>query len=306
MHSYNFNLTDRNGISWYSLTDRQVSVGVAPSNVDEEGSDSVVFTFTRAGATDDELTVPFAVGGNALYGVDYAVSGAASFDAVAGTIAFAPGATTVQLTVTPLDDAELAGDYDDNNVVDGADFLAWQRSFGRSADPIGSDADGDLDGEVDGDDLTVWTKNFGQTSVAPPPEAVVAMFVESEAVSSVAAAATPDEPAPAGRLTLWYGAAAGNRSPIVLRSSGAASVSDERRQRSLTVEGVADEWFARSADWSHRRDLEFWLASRSGSWTDVSAVDVAFGDDQDEKAAEDLSPSPMRLAGEFEPVQSIL
>jgi hypothetical protein len=326
------------GLAWYSLTDRQLSIAVAPAAVDEEASDSIIFTFTREGNVEEEATISFTVGGEARFGVDYTVSGAASFGATEGSVTFPAGVSTVEVTLTPIDDetkelhervtlgipptpgyslanaiatatirsAELAGDYDDNNVVDGADFLAWQRSFGRAADPIGSDADGNLDGEVDGDDLTVWTKNFGQTSVAPPPVAVVAMFVESEAVSSVAAAATPDEPAPAGRLTPWYGPAAGSRSPIVLRSSDAASVSDERRQRSLTVEGVADEWFARSAGWSHRRDLEFWLASRSGSWTDVSAVDVAFGDDQDESAAEDLSHSPMRLAGEFEPVQSIL
>ncbi|MEO2048854.1 MAG: hypothetical protein ABGX16_20040 [Pirellulales bacterium] len=46
---------------------------------------------------------------------------------------------------------ELAGDYNGNGVLDGADMLAWQR--GESPDPLSAA------------DLTLWEANYG--SVAP-------------------------------------------------------------------------------------------------------------------------------------------
>jgi hypothetical protein len=55
-----------------------------------------------------------------------------------------------------------SGDYDGNEVVDGSDFLAWQRQLGASANPAGSGADGNHSGTVDGADLAVWSDHFGQ------------------------------------------------------------------------------------------------------------------------------------------------
>lgn len=54
----------------------------------------------------------------------------------------------------------LAGDFDLNGSVDGADFLEWQRQFGTSVTP-GTGADGDSSGTVDADDLAIWQGNFG-------------------------------------------------------------------------------------------------------------------------------------------------
>ncbi|MBA4106989.1 MAG: hypothetical protein C0485_14670 [Pirellula sp.] len=53
-----------------------------------------------------------------------------------------------------------AGDYSGDGMVDGADFLAWQRGFGSTAAPIGSGADGDGDGTVGSGDLDVWRDHF--------------------------------------------------------------------------------------------------------------------------------------------------
>jgi hypothetical protein len=72
------------------------------------------------------------------------------------------------------------GDFDANGVVDGADFLAWQRAFGTSVNQHGSGADGNGDGLVDGRDLAVWKSRFGsvssmtvQTAVPEPSSALL-------------------------------------------------------------------------------------------------------------------------------------
>jgi hypothetical protein len=58
------------------------------------------------------------------------------------------------------------GDYNGDGGVDGADFLAWQRTLGSPAAPAGSGADGDGNGTVDAGDLTVWQAHFGEAAVS--------------------------------------------------------------------------------------------------------------------------------------------
>jgi hypothetical protein len=53
-----------------------------------------------------------------------------------------------------------AGDYLDDDIVDGADFLKWQSTLGQSV-TAGSDADGDDDGRIGEGDLNVWKVNYG-------------------------------------------------------------------------------------------------------------------------------------------------
>jgi hypothetical protein len=77
------------------------------------------------------------------------------------------------------------GDFDGNEIVDGTDFLLWQRQLGSPATPAGSGADGNGNGVVDGADLTVWRDHFGE-------EAAVAAFsvAASESPTTVSPAAT--------------------------------------------------------------------------------------------------------------------
>ena len=70
---------------------------------------------------------------------------------------------TLDPVVTPVDDA----DFDGNGVVDGADFLTWQRGFGLSAQPDKSTGDADGDGNVNDADLAIWNTQFG-TTITPP------------------------------------------------------------------------------------------------------------------------------------------
>lgn len=98
-------------------------------------------------------------------------------------------APTMAIEVTILDDL-LAGDYDADGVVDGADFLLWQRTFGTAVEPAGSGADGDESGLVDGGDLNVWQASFGQSSggataaVAAVPEPGAALLAAAALVGA--------------------------------------------------------------------------------------------------------------------------
>ena len=69
-------------------------------------------------------------------------------------------------------------------MVDGADFLAWQRGFGGAVTPAGSGADGDGNGLVDAGDLAVWKEHIGQTT----PAAVAAIPEPTGAILSLVAA----------------------------------------------------------------------------------------------------------------------
>ena len=57
--------------------------------------------------------------------------------------------------------ATTAADFDNDNDVDGSDFLAWQRGFGQSSPTAG---DANDDGSVNGADLTIWEADYGTGS----------------------------------------------------------------------------------------------------------------------------------------------
>jgi hypothetical protein len=79
-------------------------------------------------------------------------------------------------------------DFDYNGVVDGADFLTWQRGNGLSGQINNGSGDANKSGTVESRDLGMWRSAFG-TSVAAPT------------------AASVPEPASAGSLLLAFGAA---------------------------------------------------------------------------------------------------
>ncbi len=58
----------------------------------------------------------------------------------------------------------LAGDYNDDGVVDAADYLVWRNSVGSSGS--GLPADGNGDNQITGADYVIWKENFGESSQA--------------------------------------------------------------------------------------------------------------------------------------------
>jgi hypothetical protein len=59
------------------------------------------------------------------------------------------------------------GDYNQNDVVDAADYVLWRKSVGTTGIPAYSAADGDGDTTIDPDDFGVWRAHFGQ-ALSPP------------------------------------------------------------------------------------------------------------------------------------------
>ena len=83
----------------------------------------------------------------------------------------------VVLTLT----SGASADFNLDGVVDGSDFLAWQRGFGTASGATPQIGDANSDGAVDASDLSVWRDQFGvpATEVAgvPEPSAVTLSIV---------------------------------------------------------------------------------------------------------------------------------
>ena len=81
-----------------------ISLAIAPTNVLEDGTPNLIYTFTRTGETTNALTINFSVNGTATLNSDYSQTGATTFTATTGTISFAAGAATATLTLNPTAD----------------------------------------------------------------------------------------------------------------------------------------------------------------------------------------------------------
>jgi len=81
-----------------------ITLDIAPTSVNEDGTQNLVYTFTRTGNSTDALTVNYNVGGTATVGTDYTQTGAASFSGTTGSVTFAAGATTATVTIDPTAD----------------------------------------------------------------------------------------------------------------------------------------------------------------------------------------------------------
>jgi hypothetical protein len=204
------------GLAWYSITNRRVSLAATSLAATEEDQPVIMVSLTREGDVSQAVEFHFNIEGTATLGADYSLSGPVTIDASSGSVQFAAGQTAVEFQLAIADDevkerlellnlqllpapgyavgvgtlqfvidsAELEGDFNDDQIVDGADFLVWQRTLGAAADPPGSGADGDYDGVVDGDDLHQhWRLNFGDQVASAAPEA--AAFAQQSVAAPV-------------------------------------------------------------------------------------------------------------------------
>lgn len=75
----------------------------------------------------------------------------------------APAGTTYVRPVV-LFGGVIDADFDDDNLVDGRDFLTWQRGSGTGT--AHSEGDANNNGNVDGEDLAIWESQYGTTNAS--------------------------------------------------------------------------------------------------------------------------------------------
>ncbi|MFN9403073.1 MAG: Calx-beta domain-containing protein, partial [Dolichospermum sp.] len=78
-----------------------ITLAVSPESVTEDGTNNLVYTFTRTGATTTALTVNYTIGGTATLNTDYTRTGTNN------TVTFAANATTATVTVDPTVDTTV-------------------------------------------------------------------------------------------------------------------------------------------------------------------------------------------------------
>jgi hypothetical protein len=67
------------------------------------------------------------------------------------------------ISIHMLGQVRLAGDYNQNGVVDTADYVRWRKGLGQAVTAF-SEADGDGDGSIDSGDYDIWRAHFGRTT----------------------------------------------------------------------------------------------------------------------------------------------
>lgn len=127
---------------------------------------------------------------------------------------------------------EPTGDFNDDGLTDGTDFLAWQRNV-ATTEPELADGDGNGDNQVDGDDLALWLTNFGSQTAAAQGASTAAFSASLAAESSRAArsAALLDDMASVAQRVAASAALErfGVGNPIGREFIAAATLTDSRR-----------------------------------------------------------------------------
>jgi hypothetical protein len=91
-------ITDNQGLGTITNDDgdnTSVTLAVSPSSVTEDGTQNLIYTFTRSGVTTNSLTVNYTLGGTATLNTDYTRSG------INNTVTFAANSATAKVTIDP-------------------------------------------------------------------------------------------------------------------------------------------------------------------------------------------------------------
>nr|NCR42695.1 endo-1,3-1,4-beta-glycanase ExsH [Microcystis aeruginosa W13-11] len=81
-----------------------ITLAVSPASVTEDGTPTLVYTFTRTNPTTSALTVNYTIGGTATLNTDYTRTGTTN------TVTFAAGSSTATVTVDPTADTTVEPD----------------------------------------------------------------------------------------------------------------------------------------------------------------------------------------------------
>lgn len=150
--SFNFDETASEGVTLSDGTNTWgfgAASGTIQSGIKMENDFTA--TFTPAGG---DVPLLFTMGTSTSFGLKgFQLSVPISYDVVANS---------------PTVNADFSGD----GVVDGNDFLIWQRNFGITEAAQQNQGDADGNGAVNDLDLAAWKENFGLAGPTPPISAV--------------------------------------------------------------------------------------------------------------------------------------
>jgi hypothetical protein len=161
------------------------------------------------------------------------------------------------------------GDYNQNGIVDAADYVAWRKTQGTNDIAAYSSADGNGDGRVDGLDYDVWRQHVGQSV----PVLGIAADDGSLAAGSAAHANTaPPDPSPAAPLVVPAIQSADD-SRLVRNAVAAVHIAPfDERSRDMALEFMFRSLENQSADAAHRR--YYFVHRRGGPQDDAAASQV--------------------------------
>ncbi|MBD1211468.1 MAG: peptidylprolyl isomerase [Dolichospermum circinale Clear-D4] len=87
-----------------------ITLALSPTSVSEDGTNNLIYTFSRNGDLSAALTANYNVAGTATFNTDYTRIGTGNFTATSGTITFAANASTATLTIDPTADTIVEND----------------------------------------------------------------------------------------------------------------------------------------------------------------------------------------------------
>ena len=167
-----------NGQGFNAFTDssRNAPVQVAAQDTDANGVSEAILVAQGPGGTTGKIRLFDIVSASPLVVTSPTpIPGAFPGPYYIATLGIlAPAPATLPGTPPP-------GDYNLDDVVDGSDFLRWQRSVG-STNRLA--ADGDNNGLIDAGDLAVWKQGFGGVALQAAPNAATTVSVVASLTST--------------------------------------------------------------------------------------------------------------------------
>jgi hypothetical protein len=166
--------------SWTSFDDRGNVPGFPGGTGAGDG-------WEEGGNLDDGVLSESYLTGQSVLQPGASVSLGLGYDSIqdAEDLVFRYGAVPVEAT-----SGSEIGDYDENGMVNDADYSVWRSQFGNSG--VDLSADGNGNGVVDAADYVVWRNNFGSTGgiIAAGPSVLTDGFVRY--VSPAAGSQVPE------------------------------------------------------------------------------------------------------------------
>lgn len=158
--------------SWNSLDDQNTAGG---DWLEANGTASRLSEFKASGATQFNGTNGVSLG--TIFNTSGSQSGVAFQYLIDGQTVLSQGAVVFRnlSSVTPIGSGGITGDYNDDGIVNAADYALWRDRLGSISPPLANDS---TPGSVSQEDYGVWRSQFGATAGSGASAAIGASVPE--------------------------------------------------------------------------------------------------------------------------------